>query len=559
MNNKIELRKISSLSEETFYIPSYQRGYRWTEQQVKDLLNDIWEYALKPDSKFYCIQPLVICKKDDNTSYNVIDGQQRLTTIFLILNELSKKIFSLIYSRESYLERVNKIAFDNSCKFALFWKKLIAEQKEYDKIEFFYLLKARFVIKDWFQNKNACDKKQFTDVLLDSVSFIWYPITDRTKEHEYFRNLNSGKIPLTNSELIKALFLESESFGGDSFAQSLCADEFDQMERVLRNDDFWYFLAGNDEKNVSCLDLLFTLLRDTSCTSNEYCDLDFGVFFFFKDEISSKPHKELWERIRNTFYILEGWYQNPVTYNLIGYLRACCGNNQKYSLSNLFKLYEQSPTKAEFVLQLKEYCKDSINYKNDSFLKLQYKDNKIRNLLLFLNIATLLQNPSTKIKFQFADFHKYNWDVEHISPKQPKTDDIITTIKEFYEKENEKIEDKEKKKKPCKELLTLMNKGKSEKIIEQYFASDEILNTLANHTLLSDHTNRGIGNGFFFEKRKKLIEYYQQGYYIPPCSMNVFQKFYSDSPDNMLFWSEEDQEDYLKKIKKIIHDFFEEQ
>lgn len=45
----IDLRLISDLLGMKFYIPSYQRGYRWTDQQVKDLLNDINEF--KPEKK----------------------------------------------------------------------------------------------------------------------------------------------------------------------------------------------------------------------------------------------------------------------------------------------------------------------------------------------------------------------------------------------------------------------------------------------------------------------------------------------------------------------------
>ena len=62
LDNRIDLRTIESLKEMNFYIPNYQRGYRWTEQQVKDLLNDIYDFMRKPHSgdDFYCIQPLVV-------------------------------------------------------------------------------------------------------------------------------------------------------------------------------------------------------------------------------------------------------------------------------------------------------------------------------------------------------------------------------------------------------------------------------------------------------------------------------------------------------------------
>jgi uncharacterized protein with ParB-like and HNH nuclease domain len=85
-NNNISIKTINSLLESDFFIPSYQRGYRWTEQQVTELLNDINEFSPKEiensnEKTWYCLQPIVVKKKDDN-EWDVIDGQQRLTTIF---------------------------------------------------------------------------------------------------------------------------------------------------------------------------------------------------------------------------------------------------------------------------------------------------------------------------------------------------------------------------------------------------------------------------------------------------------------------------------------------
>lgn len=93
--NKIELKSVSELLGMKFFIPSYQRGYRWTEQQVKDLLEDIWEFSKKKkqEYEFYCLQPLVVKCMNNNDKqkaqlnineewYEVIDGQQRLTTCF---------------------------------------------------------------------------------------------------------------------------------------------------------------------------------------------------------------------------------------------------------------------------------------------------------------------------------------------------------------------------------------------------------------------------------------------------------------------------------------------
>lgn len=74
----------------TFYIPVYQRGYRWGRTQVKTLLNDLYQcMEANGQEKDYCLQPVVVqekgVQKKGELKYDLIDGQQRLTTIYILL------------------------------------------------------------------------------------------------------------------------------------------------------------------------------------------------------------------------------------------------------------------------------------------------------------------------------------------------------------------------------------------------------------------------------------------------------------------------------------------
>ena len=120
--SKIETRTVlpntpqdPSLENCTFFIKDYQRGYRWEEQQVESLLDDLLEFGSSNNNTFkYCMQPLVVKKlkhdevacecelselitpdsvankesvpSNDGGMWELIDGQQRLTTTLLILN-----------------------------------------------------------------------------------------------------------------------------------------------------------------------------------------------------------------------------------------------------------------------------------------------------------------------------------------------------------------------------------------------------------------------------------------------------------------------------------------
>ena len=157
--NKIELKSVSELLGMKFFIPSYQRGYRWTEQQVKDLLNDILEFSQKKkqEYEFYCLQPLVVKRKDEDVlnsikaatsieevetllkgSWEVIDGQQRLTTLFIILSVLEEKsLYSIEYETR-----------DDSKDFL----KNIDESKKIENIDYYHIYQSKQTISSWFNN-----------------------------------------------------------------------------------------------------------------------------------------------------------------------------------------------------------------------------------------------------------------------------------------------------------------------------------------------------------------------------------------------------------------------
>ena len=576
--NKIELKSVSELLEMKFFIPSYQRGYRWTDLQIENLLNDIWEFSKGVDGDFYCLQPLVVKKRkkdllaeikqansieDVETLFKgewiVIDGQQRLTTIYLILKSLeNEQIPILEYERESYIETCAN-----------------SDNVKNDNIEIYHLTNAKYFIdrwihiekrtdeeKKWINPKNIeIDTKKFCNKILEQTKFIFYNVGDvsEEQEHDIFNNLNSGKIALTNAELIKALFLNKagkEDIAHREVEQRLLADEFDQIERTLRQDKFWYFLAGNTPQPSSCVNLLFDLMLESSVQNGKYrTDEPFRTFFYFNDlingnesEDSYKESKIIWEKVRKVFHIMEGWFNDSVMYNLIGYHRAANGGK---TLCEIYKKFCEEKSKNEFKKWLVDECKKPIDYP-DGFMQLRYDENKdkVFNLLLLFNIATLNGRPQEAVKFSYANFHKYNWDVEHISPQNPKNDDDLKKVVEKF-KDNDYL----------KILIDALNKEeKDTKIIEEerakYFAAGDDLMGIQNLTLLSAHDNRGIGNKFFFEKRQKLQEYYQQGSFIPACSMNVFMKFYSDNPEQMAFWDKKDRESYKNKIEQTITKFF---
>lgn len=219
--NNLRLKNIYELLGENFYIPAYQRGYRWTETQVKELLDDIWDFS-KPSevekSAFYCLQPIVVVKRDN--SWELVDGQQRLTTLYIILHYLEKEHLRRTFD-EAYRKPLYSIAYETRADSEKFLKD-IQPANETDNIDFYHIARAYEVVTEWFAEKDFNENNQLLATLLakpdsgQSVKVIWYDLSDECEDNDYaievFSRINIGKIPLTNSELVKALFLQRSHF-----------------------------------------------------------------------------------------------------------------------------------------------------------------------------------------------------------------------------------------------------------------------------------------------------------------------------------------------------------
>ncbi|MDI3545732.1 MAG: hypothetical protein PWP68_1149, partial [Rikenellaceae bacterium] len=260
-------KAIGELLEFNFFIPSYQRGFRWSERQVEDLLEDINAFVPtqieKSDKKtWYCLQPVVVKECDEKTKiendlpgtwYEVIDGQQRLTLIFLIIhyaNEMwvgKQKIpeFQLKYeTRERSFQFLKQLKINE-----------LKDQAEidYENIDYYNISVAYNTIHNWVKNYKSkfnkdFDNNDFQSKLKSYAKVIWYEVSTEEKGAiEIFTRINMGKIPLTNAELIKALFLNSSNFPNSDtekirLRQLEIASEWDRIEYSLQNDELWYFI-----------------------------------------------------------------------------------------------------------------------------------------------------------------------------------------------------------------------------------------------------------------------------------------------------------------------------
>lgn len=550
-HNNISIRTINDLLKNNFFIPSYQRGYRWTEQQVTELLNDINEFSPKEiensnERTWYCLQPIVVKKKDDN-EWDVIDGQQRLTTTFLILHHLNqgyvenrrKKLFGLKYETR-----------ENSADYLQ--KELNGETINDTNIDYYFISSAYKTICDWFKNKGEqFDVNTFESKFNFSTKVIWYETSAKDDSIDIFTRINSGKIPLTNAELIKALFLNSSNFAkADSeklrLKQLEIASEWDRIEYALQDDSFWYFINKNENTLATRIEFIFNLMSDKPS------DDKYSTFHFFNEKFKTKSEKEIndnWQEIKKYFQTLEEWYNDRELYHKIGYLIAI-GTNIKNILK---EKKEKSKTKFSYWIDQEIESK----FKNVNLEEVEYNGKYVREILLLHNIQTMLNNENETNRFPFDRYKKESWDVEHIhaiaTEVNVKIENQIDWLKNnFIKTDNHHNEELNNRIEFIKSGNTI-DENEFEDIVDYVLGEED--NSLRNLCLLDSGTNRSYKNDSFKEKRKKIIEREIEGTFIPICTKNVFMKYYSANVKDIEVWNENDRTSYFEKIQKVINQY----
>jgi uncharacterized protein with ParB-like and HNH nuclease domain len=406
MENTLELKTVSELREFNFFVPSYQRGYRWGTNEVEDLLNDISEFIPRQvgdtdEKTWYCLQPIVV-KLLDNNQYEVIDGQQRLTTIYLILHFLNQR-----YTEENK-EPLFSLNYETRQGSSDFLRNLTKEVNSDENIDFHFISAAYLAICHWF-DKPQFNRNDYESKFKFHTKIIWYENVE-DNPIDIFTRINIGKIPLTNAELIKALFLNSSNFDKNKtdevrLKQLEISTEWEFIEHSLQNDRFWYFLNGN-KISTNRIEFIFDLMNNEKDKSDNY-----STFRFFNKKFKNKDKKTIednWLEIKKYFLRFREWFDERDLYHKIGYLIAI----ESITIKDLF---DKSTllTKTKFRDLLDNAIRNDL--KNVLLENLQYGDKPVKKVLLLYNILTMLKSEKDNSYFPFNIYKNEKWDIEHIT------------------------------------------------------------------------------------------------------------------------------------------------
>ena len=546
----LETKLVSDIKG-TFYVPSYQRGYRWGEDEVLRLLNDVYQNG----KKNYCLQPVVVRKSGE--TYELIDGQQRLTTLYLIYRYMKDvnpffddPAFNLIYET-----RDNSEAFLQSVDLS----------RRDENIDFWFIANAYETIKKWFEEDKQIRVLHIYEYFKEDVKIIWYEVGENEDVIALFTRLNIGKIPLTSAELVKAMFLSSDYKNKSSREkQEEISLQWDNMEKELHDDALWYFLTNRTSKRYQTrIDLILDLISEKPADNRE------KYYTFFKIDALGKTMSldDLWRKIQQTFLILKDWFENHELYHKIGYLIA----SEKLTLQKIFKISE-GKTKQEFRAELDSHIRDSIaisgNYADLSYEKaLDYK--RISTLLLLFNVESVRLNGEHTQWFPFDKFKfdrkgKVAWSLEHIHAQQSEGMRTQEMWKEWLQLHIPSVKSIGGDSTLVEAMQAAIDAQKLErtvfddlqqKVVEllSVQGNTEYLHSIGNMALLRSDDNAALNNSTFDVKRNIIIEMDKEGQYIPFCTKMVFLKYYTPSEDNQLhFWGQADRLAYINAMNTVL-------
>lgn len=584
----------------SFYnIPEYQRGYKWTAANVIQLLEDLKNFRKSDNDQFYCIQNITITKQKHKDSWcmNVIDGQQRLTTLFILLSYLQRNMKDKIISpsanilKYSIRETSDKFLCD-SILTGIIWDNAIDTNAAHTKDQF-YIMAVADAIQDWFR-----ENKLETKTVLDDLVLIVNEVRPGDEE-TVFASLNGGKVDLDGADLVRAILItraakqkypsiisreQLHQIANDDIDLNIDISvssrgkinefrvklgvEIDEMNKWWAQnkvkDYFEQLLPNKISKNKAFkysqypIDLLYYAFYEAYktklCNSNEGESLDLRVFENGIDlnGQSGDDHLEFYTAVREFHLTMMDWYNHDEIYNLIGYLMYNF-KGSKISFELLWNIWLQSESKDDFIFRLKELIKEQIAlpfYNNDT----KDEENTLKNALnelrsSILNLQYDWYNNDFTLKFlPLVDILPIEKDVK----KKAKVILSRITDPKYFRCNGEDKEHVRSQKRIIDESLSEDQKAS---MIEENKVG---LNSIGNIVLLVLGVNRSYGNDPHNEKMDRIIsEFLINDWYIRPHTFNVFTSKIKSIDENGkntqdMYWSNEDMVRTVQDIEKRL-------
>jgi hypothetical protein len=548
-------RKVGDLKG-IFVVPDYQRGYRWGEDEVRRLLDDIKEAG----SADYYLQPVVV-KPIESGCWELVDGQQRLTTLYLILRAIreyfpqSKPRYRLTYETrpgsEAYLDDPQ-------------------EGPAADNIDYFHMYRASKVIGAWFEEQENATLAAINlfQALTTTVYVIWYeaPQEPGFDSRALFTRLNVGRIPLTDAELVKASLISRIEREHETAAQ------WDAIERDLWSPEVWAFATGSSVGGATRIELLLDTIADSMSGGRPKVRAPFHTFETLRARIAADP-QELWHQVIDLHSLVLGWYDDRNLFHKIGYLVA----TRRASFLDLVEL-AGGLAKSAFEGSLDALIAESLDLPWHGVAALTYGSRKAGQALLLMNVETVRRAEHSSERYSFSAYARRLWSQEHIHAQNSQGLNTVEQWTSWLQEHRTALDTLDL---PPDRLTHIQRRidaalptitselfeALHRDIVELFTpaadpderdrpeaADREDVDSIANLALLSRDDNSVLSNSVFEVKRRHVIGLDRKGSYIPVCTRNVFLKYYDTGvgSKHLHFWGPLDREAYLEAMREVL-------
>lgn len=584
-------RLLRDAEKEDFLIPTYQRGYKWTSEgensQIQTLLNDLYS-AFQISIDRYYLQFITL--KDNGTSFEVIDGQQRLTTLTILFSvffheceELDEDNFikdKLVYqTRKNFIEEfiynnVEHLISHNE------WNDFIKNYPSHDNQDVFYIFHATKAISNFLKNIPRDENIAFFNYIIDKVQLIVNILDIEMNSEKIFINVNKG-VKLKDADLVKGLLITKIPLDNKIENYRLTENEINEIRSTLGKQwdeivywanriDITSFYKQSSTYNIGwVIKLAFPYIDTTNS--------DIPIFATLSKEYQNgEKATNIFEKIYATKLILDDWFNIPEIHNLLGFLLH---SKSGYSLSRIWNELKKLDNKKDVIGKLKELVRKEIPYdEKDAKLKeLNFHDSKdaLFNLFLALDVVKYLPISDNEDFYNFKLISDGRWSIEHIFPQNPED---LKNIALFSEQDLQILKDllpesidisldveDENERKKITDLLKKIKNSQGKCVILQeereplaYLLSNNAneLHRIGNLSLIELGINSSLSNNYFDKKRKIIVQKISDGKFVPFHTYDVFSKLILDSQTNLHVWSKKDIEEHEEYITNKVKALF---
>lgn len=581
---------LHSTKMKMFYIGSYQRSYKWQSEgkfdQVPQLLSDIYDAMCNNSESEYYLQYITVKADNSNQWLEVIDGQQRLTTLSLLFYQLGQinSYYNIAVDKLNYSRYNNGNIFDEVCEYCNTHDEII--DKDFGKQDKYYMVAASKFIKgklqEWQSNNEL---KHLQEYLLNNVKIIVNIESNFVQSEDIFANLNDNHVPLTDAYLIKGLLITNAVSRVNAYGRSLEYTEIQEKRKNLGRlwDEIQTWITHVEHSHfffkhtkIGCnysskysmeylleLAFLFKYKEERNNVVGDYSQNRLELFNKYNSAIKSTDETiSMIEIIRHIYRKMTTVYEGP-QYNLWGYMQfsKSLGSNDALDIYAFLDMSERKLKRyliEKSIKRIPNLKDEDIRKNNYETMRYKSRNEKLTNLLLSFSVF-LPMRESIGFRFRYYDYEKARWSFEHISPQNPKGSITIPDYAKLYViKEVEKllsnqslvIEERDKLEKVKQDVLNGVKIETND--IEFLFDSNVDEHSLGNMALLTREDNSANNNNPFMVKKLIIQNRKGNGAFMPNHTYEVFNKILvspsTDEPFSAesFIWSQQDVDAHIQ-------------